>query len=113
MSKRHRKARQAEPTASLRFISPERDVPDMLGYLRLIAEARAELNAFQDHWVHCLMACGVTLAQIGEALGVTKQSVHARYSGSVRPVGATKDGVSVWTSLGASEAPAEGAVKDR
>ena len=114
MSKRHRQARQAQQAEkfALRLIDPERHVPEMLECLRLIVGSREELDDMQDHWVHCLMACGVSFADIGAALGVSRQSVHSRYAGTIAPV--TKpDGSVMWLTPAAREAALGNPVKHR
>ena len=106
MSKRHRQARQAQQGEkfALRLIDPERDVPEMLEHLRLIVRGREELDNMQDHWVHCLMACGVSFVEIGAALGVTRQSVHSRYSGTIELAKTNADGSVLWMTPAAREA---------
>lgn len=113
MSKRHRQARQGEKAAGVRLLDPARDVPDLLEHLRLVVEARKELDDIQDHTVHCLMACGVTFAEIGTALGVSRQSVHSRYAGSITPVATSPDGPAIWSSLSPGKVESGDPVNDR
>ena len=111
MSKRHRKARQIDRDASVELVDPRR-VPNMLENLRTIVGARAELDAMQDHWVHCLMACGVSFTDIGAALGVSRQSAHTRYAGSVERLDATPEGSRVWITTSMREAVLGAPVND-
>jgi CRP-like cAMP-binding protein len=114
MSKRHRQARQAQQGEkfAVRLIDPERHVPEMLEYLRLIVGSREELDDMKDHWVHCLMACGVSFADIGAALGVSRQSVHSRYAGTIEPAKTNPNGSVLWMTPGAREAALGNPVND-
>ena len=69
-----------------------------LAELAALVEARDEMNAAIDASAKVLLAAEhVSYAEIGAALGVTKQAVSLRYPGaSARPVGGQHAGNRTW-----------------
>ncbi len=57
------------------------ELDDVLGRLSAVAETAEAIEQALADWVELARAQGGTWAQIGEALGVTRQSAWQRFSG--------------------------------
>lgn len=54
---------------------------DLLGKLPLIAETGAQVDRFMIEWVRMLRTRNISWAEIGRALGVTRQAAWERFAG--------------------------------
>jgi len=57
---------------------------DPLAALRELTRSEAELEALRRAMVEAARACGASWEQVGEALGVSRQSAWEHYSSSIR-----------------------------
>ena len=73
---------QDTPDASPRLAPWEHDMalPEVLSNLPHIAAASSQLEDNLLHWVRKARALGATWAEIGDALGMTRQSAWERFS---------------------------------
>jgi len=62
---------------------------EVLATLPMILSSAEQNAAFAQEWVHLLRARGVSWAQIGRALGVTRQAAWARFAKKSGDVSAT------------------------
>lgn len=54
---------------------------DLLGKLPLIEQSGAQVDRFLAEWVQLLRARNISWAQIGKALGVSRQAAWERFAG--------------------------------
>ena len=60
---------------------------DVLGKLALIVRTGAQVDAFLVEWVQLARSRGLSWAEVGKALGVSRQAAWERFAGEVAPPG--------------------------
>ncbi len=74
-------ANKPEPVERVRPWEVETTLEQTLGHLPRVAEAGAQVEANLTGWVRRARTLGATWAQVGQALGMTRQSAWERFSG--------------------------------
>jgi DNA-directed RNA polymerase specialized sigma24 family protein len=114
VSKRRRKGPSEQPVRQPRayWVTPA-DKQPALDTLSLVPTARAEIDEAERQLVIRALGAGATFAEIADALGVSRQSVHKRYGGQLHVAEPRRDGSVRYTPHTNQNGRAKPGVNDR